>query len=188
MGGAAARGLGDHDLARACWTIRPPPDALTRHMTLVLKTWSEPAWWRDGYADKRAGVVRWIHRLSPTYVVLEYGEMPDAWADWSTVQDLSGEAVLLSLQRKDDGGDDGVDIRLLDLDSAKKWAQQRETGTRFVDLYGLYSWRGLIDLDAAERFGVEFAVDLTAAPTQERPNNVWSGGFSIPNPFRLAEK
>jgi hypothetical protein len=182
-------GLTEELIARTCWMIRQPPDALTAPAVVDASVESDPPWFGD-WAQKPpdAGVVLWGYQPSSDHLMLQFGAFPDLWADWSTVpEDGFAKSVVLSIRREEEG----LDVRLLDRDFAVLWALQRAPETRPSALYRLEARSRPADLDTAERLDLDFRVreikDLEH-DGQRYPSYRWRGGFSIPNPFRKSPK
>lgn len=182
-------GLTEELIARTCWMIRQPPDALTSPVVVDAAVESDPPWFADwGLKPPAAGVVHWGYQPSPDHLILQFGAFPDLWADWSTVlQDGFAECVFLSIRREEEG----LDVRLLDADHATLWALQRVPETRPSALYKLEARTKPGNLDTAERLDLDFRVRALKDEEhdgQHYPSYRWRGGFSLPNPFRKAPK
>jgi hypothetical protein len=182
-------GLTDELIARTCWMIRQPPEALTSPVVVDAAVESDPPWFADWALNPPdAGVVLWAHQPAADHLMVQFGSFPETWADWSTVPPpLFAESVFLSIRREEEG----LDVRLLDPDLAALWALQRSTESRPSSLYRLEARTRPGNLDSAERLDLDFRVRALKDEEhdgQRYPSYRWRGGFSIPNPFRKGPK
>ena len=172
-------GLEERAVARAACLIRMPSYAIEARPVPDAMTRSDPPWCADWALDPpNPGVMVWTHQMAPDVLWMEYGQPPKMAADWSSGKSSAFDESMLLVVTRVAGG---VNLRLIDWETACVWARQLAE-PRPSARFALDAKMLPVDLEVAERIDLEFAArDMSAvSPINRR----WRGGFSIPNPWR----